>query len=304
MLSYILRRLVIALIAIFVLATVTFFLMRLVPGDPFAGPRVAPEIRAALRVQYGLDKPLLQQYLLYMWNLLHGDLGLSLASRGHPVTNIIAEAAPVSIDLGIRAMLISITLGLAFGIIAALNRGTLLDYLTVVLVLVGISVPSFVLAGLLQYYLGVYWHVLPIARYETFWHTIMPAFALSLGTMATIARYMRSSMLEVVHADYIKTAFAKGLLPHQVVLRHQVRNALFPILTILGPAVAQVLTGSFVVETVFAIPGLGRYFVTAMQNLDYTLVMGLTIFFGAFLIGMNFLVDVAYGLIDPRIRTA
>ncbi len=304
MLSYILRRFVIALIAIFVLATVTFFLMRLVPGDPFAGPRVAPEIRAALRVQYGLDRPLLQQYLLYMWNLLHGDLGLSLASRGHPVTNIIAEAAPVSVDLGIRAMLISITLGLAFGIIAALNRGTLLDYLTVVLVLVGISVPSFVLAGLLQYYLGVYWHVLPIARYETFWHTIMPAFALSLGTMATIARYMRSSMLEVVHADYIKTAFAKGLLPHQVVLRHQVRNALFPILTILGPAVAQVLTGSFVVETVFAIPGLGRYFVTAMQNLDYTLVMGLTIFFGAFLIAMNFLVDVAYGLIDPRIRTA
>jgi oligopeptide transport system permease protein len=304
MLSYIIRRFVIALIAIFVLATVTFFLMRLVPGDPFAGPRVAPEIRAALRIQYGLDRPLLQQYLLYMWNLLHGDLGLSLASRGHPVTNIIAEAAPVSVDLGIRAMLISITLGLAFGIIAALNRGTLLDYLTVVLVLIGISVPSFVLAGLLQYYLGVYWHVLPIARYETFWHTIMPAFALSLGTMATIARYMRSSMLEVVHADYIKTAFAKGLLPHQVVLRHQVRNALFPILTILGPAVAQVLTGSFVVETVFAIPGLGRYFVTAMQNLDYTLVMGLTIFFGAFLIAMNFLVDVAYGLIDPRIRTA
>jgi oligopeptide transport system permease protein len=132
----------------------------------------------------------------------------------------------------------------------------------------------------------------------------MPAFALSLGTMATIARYMRSSMLEVVHADYIKTALAKGLRPHQVVLRHQVRNALFPVLTILGPAVASVLTGSFVVETVFAIPGLGRYFVTAMQNLDYTLVMGLTIFFGAFLIGMNFLVDVAYGLVDPRIRNS
>jgi oligopeptide transport system permease protein len=304
MLSYILRRFVIAVVAIFVLASITFFLMRLVPGDPFAGPRVAPEIRAALRVQYGLDQPLLQQYLLYMWHLLHGDLGLSLASRGHPVTNIIAEAAPVSIDLGLRAMFISTTLGLAFGIIAALNRGTALDYLTVVLVLVGISVPSFVLAGLLQYYLGVYFHVLPIARYESFWHTLMPAFALSLGTMATIARYMRSSMLEIVSADYIKTAFSKGLRPHQVVLRHQVRNALFPILTILGPAVAQVLTGSFVVETVFAIPGLGRYFVTAMQNLDYTLVMGLTIFFGAFLIGMNFLVDVAYGLIDPRIRTA
>jgi len=304
MLSYILRRLAVAVVAIFVLASITFFLMRLVPGDPFAGPRVAPEIRAALRTYYGLDRPLLEQYFIYMSNLLHGDLGLSLASRGHEVSTIIATAFPVSLDLGIRAMLISITLGLAFGIVAALNRGSVLDYFTVVLVLIGISVPSFVLAGLLQYYLGVYFRVLPVARYESFWHTLMPAFALSLGTMATIARYMRSSMLEVVHADYIKTAYAKGLRPHQVVLRHQVRNALFPILTILGPAVASVLTGSFVVETVFAIPGLGRYFVTAMQNLDYTLVMGLTIFFGAFLIGMNFLVDVAYGLIDPRIRTA
>jgi oligopeptide transport system permease protein len=304
LLRYIARRLVIAIVAIFVLATITFFLMRLVPGDPFAGPRVAPEIRQALREHYGLNLPLMQQYGIFLWNLLHGDLGLSLSSRGHPVTEIIAQAAPVSLDLGIRAMLLSITAGLFFGIVAALNRGTPLDYLTVILVLIGISIPSFVLAGILQYYLGVYFHILPIARYENFQSTIMPAFALSLGTMATIARYMRSSMLEVVHADYIKTAYAKGLKPGQVVWRHQIRNALFPILTILGPAVANVLTGSFVVETVFAIPGLGRYFVTAMQNLDYTLVMGLTIFFGTFLILMNFLVDVAYGLIDPRIRLA
>ena len=304
MLNYIIRRFVIASVAIFVLATVTFFLMRLVPGDPFAGPRVAPEIRAALRTYYGLDKPLLEQYVIYMVNLLRGDLGLSLAMRGHTVTDIIATAFPVSLDLGIRAMILSIVFGIGFGVVAALKRGTAFDYLTVVLVLIGISVPSFVLAGLLQYYLGVYLHILPIARYETFSHTIMPSIALSLGTMATIARYMRSSMLEVVHADYIKTAVAKGLKPHQVVLRHQIRNALLPVLTILGPAVASVLTGSFVVETVFAIPGLGRYFVTAMQNLDYTLVMGLTIFFGAFLIGMNFLVDLAYGLIDPRIRTS
>ena len=302
MLRYIVRRLVIAIVAIFVLATITFFLMRLVPGDPFAGPRVAPEIRAALREHYGLNLPLIQQYWIYMSNLLHGDLGLSLASRGHPVTDIIVQAAPVSLDLGIRAMILSITAGLFFGIVAALNRGKPLDFLTVILVLIGISIPSFVLAGVLQYYLGVYFKVLPVARYDNFWSTIMPAFALSLGTMATIARYMRSSMLEIVHADYIKTAYAKGLTPSQVVWRHQVRNALFPFLTILGPAVANVLTGSFVVETVFAIPGLGRYFVTAIQNLDYTLVMGLTIFFGTFLIMMNFLVDVAYGFIDPRIR--
>ena len=304
MLKYILNRLLIALFAIFVLATITFFLLRLVPGDPFAGPRVSTEIKERLREHYGLDRPLLEQYFTYMVNLARGDFGYSLAKRGHRVNTIIAEAFPASLDLGIRAMVLSIGFGLFFGVIAALNRGKALDYLTVVLVLVGISVPSFVLAGILQYYFGVYFRILPVARYESAWHTILPAIALSLGTMATIARYMRSSMLEIVNADYIKTARAKGLLPFQVVTRHQIRNALFPILTILGPAVASVLIGSFVVETIFAVPGLGRHFVLAMQNLDYTLVMGLTIFFGGFLIAMNFLVDVAYGLIDPRIRNS
>jgi len=302
MLRYTLNRLFVAFVAIFVLATLTFFLMRLVPGDPFAGPRVPIEVKERLRQQYGLDKPLVEQYVIYMGNLARGDFGYSLAKRGHHVNTIIADAFPASLDLGLRAMLIAIVFGLFFGIVAALNRGKPLDYLTVVLVLVGISVPSFVLAGLLQYYFGVYLRILPVARYESFWHTLLPAFALSLGTMATIARYMRASMLEIVNADYIKTARAKGLNKRQIVWRHQLRNALFPILTILGPAVASVLTGSFVVETIFAIPGLGRHFVLAMQNLDYTLVLGLTIFFGVFLIGMNLLVDLAYGLIDPRIR--
>lgn len=304
MIRYILKRLLIALVAVFVLATITFFMLRLVPGDPFAGPRISPEVKLRLREHYGLERPLLEQYVIYIWNLVQGDFGYSLAKRGHHVNDIIGDAFPVSLDLGIRAMILSIVFGLFFGVVAALNRGKALDYLTVVLVLIGISVPSFVLAGLLQYYFGVYFRILPVARYETFWHTLMPAFALSLGTMATIARYMRSSMLEVVTADYIKTARAKGLLPWQVVWRHQIRNALFPILTILGPTIAMVLTGSFVVETIFAVPGLGRHFVQAMQNLDYTLVMGLTVFFGAFLIGCNFIVDVLYGLIDPRVRTA
>lgn len=302
MLRYLLNRLVIALVAMFVLATLTFFLMRLVPGDPFAGPKVTVEVKERLRQHYGLDKPLAQQYVVYMGNLARGDFGYSLAKRGHHVNTIIAEAFPASLDLGIRAMAIAIVFGLFFGVTAALNRGKSLDYLTVVLVLVGISVPSFVLAGILQYSLGVYLKLLPVARYDTFWHTLIPAFALSLGTMATIARYMRASMLEIVNADYIKMARAKGLNKRQIVWRHQLRNALFPILTILGPAVASVLTGSFVVETIFAIPGLGRHFVLAMQNLDYTLVVGLTLFFGFFLIAMNFLVDIAYGLIDPRIR--
>jgi len=286
----------------FVLATATFFLLRLVPGDPFAGPKVVPEVKERLRIHYGLDKPLAEQYLIYMGNILHGDFGYSLAKRGHRVNKVIKDAFPASLDLGIRAMIIAIIFGIFFGIIAALNRGKPLDYLTVILVLIGISVPSFVVAALLQYFFGVYLKILPVARYESFWHTLLPAFALSLGTMAVLARYMRASMLEVMTADYIKTAKAKGLRNTQIVIRHQIRNALFPILTILGPAIAMVLTGSFIIESIFAIPGLGRHYVLAMQNLDYTLVMGLTLFFGFFLIVMNLLVDFTYGIIDPRVR--
>jgi ABC-type dipeptide/oligopeptide/nickel transport system permease component len=302
MLRFIANRLLIAIVAVFVLATLTFFLLRLVPGDPLAAPRLTQEVKERLREHYGLDKPVIEQYAIYMTHLLRGDFGYSLMSRGRRVNTIIAEAFPVSLDLGIRAMAIAIVFGLFLGITAALNRGKALDYLTVALVIVGVSVPSFVVAGVLQYWLGVQLKLLPVARYESFWHTIMPSFALGIGTMATIARYMRTSMLEIMHADYIRTARAKGLRPAQIVWRHQIRNALFPILTILGPTVASVLTGSFVIESIFAIPGLGQHFVLAMQNLDYTLVLGLTVFFGTFLIAMNFLVDVAYGLIDPRIR--
>lgn len=304
MARYIANRLLIAIVAVLLLATITFFLLRLVPGDPLSAPRLTAEVKERLREHYGLDRPVLEQYLIYMSNLIQGDFGYSLSSRGRRVNTIIAEAFPASLDLGLRAMVIALVLGLFFGIVAALNRGRALDYLTVILVIVGISVPSFVLAGVLQFWLGVHLKVLPVARYESFAHTIMPALALAVGTMAVIARYMRTSMLEIVNADYVRTARAKGLSRNQIVWRHQIRNALFPILTILGPTIAAVLTGSFVIESIFAIPGLGRHFVLAMQNLDYTLVLGLTVFFGVFLIGMNFLVDVAYGFIDPRIRHA
>jgi len=302
MAKYILNRVLVAILTMFVLATATFFLLRIIPGDPFAGPKVIPEIKERLRIHYGLDKPLAEQYFIYMGNILRGDFGYSLAKRGHRVNKVIKDAFPQSLDLGIRAMIMSIIFGLFFGIIAALNRGKPWDYLTVVLVLIGISVPSFVVAALLQYFFGVYLKILPVARYDTFLHTLMPSFALSLGTMAVLARYMRASMLEVNTADYIKTARAKGLRNTQIVIHHQVRNALFPILTILGPAIAMVLTGSFIIESIFAIPGLGRHYVLAIQNLDYTLVMGLTLFFGFFLIVMNLLVDFTYGIIDPRVR--
>jgi oligopeptide transport system permease protein len=302
MIRYVLRRFVIALISVFVLATITFFLLRLVPGDPFSGPRVSPEVKERLQQHYGLDRPLIEQYVRYMGQIARGDFGYSLTQRGRTVNSIIATTFPYSLDLGLRAMVFAIVTGMFFGIVAALNRGRALDYLTVILVLIGISVPSFVVGGVLQFVFAVKWPVLPVARYETFAHTLLPSFALSLATLATVARYMRASMLEVVGADYIRTARAKGLSRTQIVWRHQIRNAVFPVLTILGPILAMVLTGSFVIETIFAVPGLGRSFVIAMQNLDYPMVMGLTIFFGAFLIGMNFLVDVLYGLVDPRIR--
>lgn len=302
MFKYFLKRIIIALLTMFVLASVTFFLLRLVPGDPFAGPRMVPEVKEKLRDHYGLNEPLLVQYAIYMKNLLQGDLGYSLVKSGHHVNDIIKNAFPASLDLGIRAILIALIFGLFLGVVAALNKGKIFDYATVVLVLIGVSIPSFIVAALLQYFFCVYLKVFPVARYDSFAHTILPSFALSLGMMATLARYMRASMLEVVNEDYIRTAKSKGLNKTQIIVKHQIRNAMFPILTLLGPLVAQVLTGSFVIESIFAIPGLGRHYVLAMQNLDYTLVMGLTIFFGCFLVIMNLLVDFAYGIIDPQVR--
>lgn len=302
MLKYILKRVFIALVTMFVLATITFFLLRLVPGDPFATPRMNPELKQKLRIHYGLDKPLIIQYTTYLKNLAQGNFGYSLTKTGHHVNTIIKEAFPASLDLGIRAIINATVFGLFFGIIAALNKGKFQDYFTVVLVLIGVSIPSFIIGALIQFFFGVYLKILPIARYDSFAHTIMPSFALSLGMMATLARYMRASMLEVVNADYIRTAKSKGLRKSQIVIKHQIRNAMFPILTLMGPLVAQVLTGSFVIESIFAIPGLGRHYVLAMQNLDYTLVMGLTLFFGFFLVITNLLVDFLYGIIDPQIR--
>lgn len=303
MTKYIISRLFIAILTIFVLATATFFLARFIPGDPFAGPQMPPETKERLRIHFGLDEPLIKQYFIYMGNILRGDFGYSITKRGHRVNDVIKNAFPYSLDLGIRAMCISIIFGIFFGIVSALNRGKYLDYLTVILVLVGISIPNFVVAALLQYFFGLYFKILPIARYDTFWHTLLPSFALSLGTTAIIARYMRTSMLEVMTADYIQTAKSKGLRNTQIIIHHQIRNALTPILTILGPAFARVIIGSFVIESIFAIPGLGRHYVLSIQNLDYTMVMGLTIFFGIFLVTANLIIDFLYGIVDPRIRT-
>ena len=304
MLKYIGKRFVISLITVWVLATLVFFLIRALPGDPFTSEKITPEIKANMMKYYGLDKPLPVQYARYMANLLKGDMGYSLRYKNRTVNQIIGDAFPNSAELGLRSLAISITIGLLLGIVAALNHNKTWDYICIIIAVIGVSVPSFVVGGLIQYLFGVKLGWLPVAQWKGFAYTIMPSFALSLGTLATLARLMRTSMLEVVNQDYIKTAKAKGLNQVQITIKHQIRNAILPVITVLGPIVASLITGTFVIESIFAIPGLGRHYVIGLQNLDYSMTLGLTIFFGAFLVFMNFLVDIAYGFVDPRIRVS
>lgn len=302
MLKYIIKRFFISLITVWILATLTFFLVRVLPGDPFSSDKMTPEIKANLMKYYGMDKSVPEQYVRYMANLLKGDLGSSLKYKNRAVSAMIKNAFPKSADLGLRSLGFSIIVGLLLGIVAALNHNKFWDNTSMIIAVIGVSVPSFIIGGLIQYFLGVRLKVLPVAQWKSFAHTIMPTFALGLGTVAQLARLMRTSMLDVVGQDYIKTAKSKGLSTVQVTVKHQIRNAILPVITVLGPLAAALLTGTFVIEQIFAIPGLGSHYIISIQNLDYTMVLGLTIFFGAFLVFMNFLVDIAYGFIDPRIR--
>ncbi len=310
MFKYIGKRFLISLITIWVLVTLTFFLIRLLPGDPFTNPKITPEIKANLEKYYGFDKPLPVQYVKYFSNLLRFDFGSSLRYKGRTINKMLAEAAPISANLGIRAVIFACTVGIFLGIIAALNKDKVLDKLTIFLAIVGVSIPGFVMASFLQYLIGVKLGWLPVAKWIDpargmgFKYTILPTLCLGFGTLAVYSRYMRTSMLEITGSDYIKTARAKGLSPIQVTIKHQIRNAMLPIVTILGPTIAGLLTGAFVIENVFAIPGLGRQFVISINNQDYPMILGLTIFYGTFLITMNFLTDLVYGFVDPRIRVS
>jgi ABC-type dipeptide/oligopeptide/nickel transport system permease component len=305
---YTLGRLIQGVITVWFIATATFIAMHAVPGDPLSDAKAMnPEIRANLEAKYGLDKPLGQQYLVYMGNLAQGDLGISFTQRNRSVNDIIRDHFPVSATLGILAILFAALGGILFGALTALYRNKWPDTLIMLLVILGISVPSFVFAALgqlalvnLNTALGI--SLLPVAGWGTVSHMILPSLVLGLGTMAYLTRLMRSSMLEIVNADFIRTAKAKGLPPTRIFTHHQLRNAILPVVTVLGPGIAAITTGSFVVELVFAIPGLGRYFVQAVQQLDYTVIMGTTVFFGAFLVLMVILVDLLYGLVDPRVR--
>ena len=308
LLLYILKRLGSGLVTIWFIATATFVAMHAVPGDPLLNNRAAnPEIRRNLEALYGLDQPAHQQYLIYMGNLLRGDFGLSFTQQNRRVNDIIREHFPVSAALGVLALVFAALGGVLWGAVAALKRDRWPDAAIMVGVVLGVSIPGFVFAALGQLALlklnqATGLALLPVAGWGSWQHMVMPALVLGLSTMAFLTRLMRSSMLEVVQADYIRTARAKGVPAAGIFWRHQLRNAILPVVTVLGPTIAAITTGGFVVEMVFAIPGLGRYFVEAVQQLDYTVIMGTTVFYGAFLVLMVMAVDILYGVIDPRIN--
>ena len=302
LLKYIGKRIVTSFIMIFILITVTFFMVKLIPGSPFTSEKMQAGNKEAIYAYYGLDKPVYEQYFIYLSNLLKGDLGVSYKIRAISVNQIIASAFPYSLDLGLRSIVFALTMGVLLGVIAAYRRGRAMDTFTMVLAIIGTSVPSFIVGFFIQYVFAVKLQWFPVAQYESVLHTVLPTFALGLGMLATISKYTRSSMLEVISSDFVKTADSKGLSKLRIIFVHQLRNALMPVVTLLGPIVASVITGTFVVENVFGIPGLGRHYVTCVQNLDYTLITGLTIFFAVILVVMNLAVDIIYALIDPRIR--
>ncbi len=302
MLKYIAKRVVAALLTLLALVTIVFFLVRLMPGDPFTSAKLTDEVAENMRAYYGLDKPLILQYLTYMGNLLQGNFGYSMKYTNQTVNDIIGQTFPYSADLGLRALCLAVSIGLVLGIIAARNRGRKLDFFCVIVAIIGTSVPDFIMGACLQYFFGIKWGLFPVAKYLGIEYTILPATALAFYTLASVSRIMRASMLEVTGQDYIKTARSKGLSEMRITCKHQIRNAIMPVMTMLGPTVASVLTGTFVIESIFAIPGMGRYYVMSINDNDYSMILGMTVFYGLFLVICNLAVDVLYGVVDPRVR--
>lgn len=303
MLKYILKRLVLAIVTIWAVATLTFFLMNMVPGGPFLSEKaISPQATAALEAKYGLDKPLFQRYLTYISDAVRGDFGDSLKQRGRTVMSIIMTKFPVSARVGGISVLVALILGVPLGCVAALKRGKFLDSFISVVATCGIAVPSFVICTVLMYFLGVKLNILPTMGLEKAKNYIMPVTALAFYPTAYIMRLMRSSMLDVLGQDYMRTARAKGLSGGVILFKHALRNAILPVVTYVGPMLAYTITGSFVVEKIFVIPGLGGEFIKAINGRDYTLIMGTTIFLATLIIVMNVLVDIVYKIIDPRIK--
>ncbi|MFT4047620.1 MAG: oligopeptide ABC transporter permease OppB [Solimonas sp.] len=307
MIAFALRRLLSAVPTLFVLLTLAFFLMRAAPGGPFDGERtLPPQIEAALRAEYHLDEPLWRQYARYLSGLAHGDLGPSFQYEGYRVSELIAAALPVSLMLGVCALLLALLAGAALGLAAARWPGSAVDRTLMTLALLGVSIPNYVVAPLLVllFAIGLGWLPAGGWRAGTLGDMVMPAVALALPQIAYVARLLRGGLLEAMAMPYVRTARAKGLPERSILLRHALRPALLPVISHLGPAAAGLITGSVVVEEVFDIPGLGRYFVQAALNRDYTLVLGAVLLYGALIVACNFVVDLLYGALDPRLRPA
>jgi dipeptide transport system permease protein len=300
---YIVKRFFMMIATVLIIATLTFFLMHTIPGSPFDEERTSnPTIQANLEKFYKLDQPVAVQYVYYLKSIVTFDFGPSIKKPNESVNSLLARGFPISFELGMVTILVAVISGITLGTFAALRHNGFIDYMAMTFAVVGISVPNFVLATLLIQQVAVTWQLLPPATWSSPLHMILPTLALATGPTAIIARLTRASMLEVLTQDYMKMARAKGLTPFRIVFRHALRNALMPVVTIMGTMLAGILTGTFVIEKIFAIPGMGKYFVESINNRDYPVIMGSTVFYSAFLVFMLFLVDIVYGFLDPRIK--
>lgn len=301
--KYIVKRIALGLLSIFVVATLTFFLMNLVPGGPFVAEKsISKAAQKALEAKYGLDKPLFERYITYITDFVQGDMGLSLRQRGKTVSDIIFSKFPVSAGLAGIAVAVALLVGIPLGCLSAYNRGKFADNFIIVLMTCGIAIPSFITSVILLYTFGSQLKLLPTIGLRTATSYIMPVTALAIYPTAYITRLMRSSLLDVMGQDYIRTAKAKGLSNFVILFKHALRNAILPVITYVGPMLANLMTGSFVVEKIFTIPGLGGEFVSAITKRDYTMIMGTTIVLATLIITANVIVDILYKVIDPRIK--
>lgn len=301
--GYIVKRIAGVIPTLLIIVTISFFLIRMAPGGPFDSEReIPPEIAANLEAVYHLDEPLWKQFGYYLMNVVQGDFGPSFKYLDYDVTELIMQGFPVSLQLGLLAIILALVVGVSLGVIAALRQNGVIDYLVMTLAMTGITIPNFVMAPIMILIFAVFLGWLPAGGWGELRHMILPVIALSLPQIATVARMTRASLIETMNAPYIRTAKAKGLSPILILSRHASRATMLPILSWLGPATAAIITGSVVVEQIFGLPGIGRHFVNGALNRDYTLVMGVVIFYGALIILMNLLVDLLYAWLDPRIR--
>lgn len=305
MTKYLLQRILYMFITLFLIASLTFFLMKMMPGSPFAmQDKLTEAQQAILNAKYGLDQPVPVQYAKYIGSLLQGDLGVSFQYDNRSVTSLIMQRIGPSAQLGFQAMFFGTIIGIFLGVIAALRQNTWVDYGSTILAVLGKSIPSFVFAGLLQYWIGVKLGWFPVAFWSGWEFTVLPTIALSMFPIAIAARFMRTEMIEVLGSDYITLARAKGASNYDIAVKHALRNALIPVVTVLGPLAVSLMTGTLVIEKIFSIPGLGEQFVRSITTNDYPVIMGTTLFFAALFIVIVLVVDILYGIIDPRIRLA